>query len=121
MWKCWQSISKKGYETMNAAGMRTAALGHVKLADRMERREPGMWLLMSLSFLMMIRMMIMMKMKVLWIERRAQIVRMMMMMTTTTTLSGGIREGLVVDDYDYLGCGNTSTMCIDHDENDDFE
>uniref|UniRef100_A0A7S0H8G1 DNA polymerase n=1 Tax=Hanusia phi TaxID=3032 RepID=A0A7S0H8G1_9CRYP len=36
-----QSISKKGYEKTNAAGFKSAALGHVKLAERMEKREPG--------------------------------------------------------------------------------
>lgn len=36
-----QSISQKGYENLNAAGMKSASLGHVKLADRMEKREPG--------------------------------------------------------------------------------
>ena len=37
----WQSISKRGYENINAAGHRSASLGHVKLAQRMERRDPG--------------------------------------------------------------------------------
>jgi hypothetical protein len=26
---------------LNAAGLKSASLGHVKLADRMEKREPG--------------------------------------------------------------------------------
>jgi hypothetical protein len=36
-----QSISKRGYETVNSAGQKSASLGHVKLAQRMEMREPG--------------------------------------------------------------------------------
>ena len=36
-----QSISKRGYENVNAAGQKSASLGHVKLAQRMEMREPG--------------------------------------------------------------------------------
>ena len=36
-----QSISKRGYENTNSAGQKSASLGHVKLAQRMERRDPG--------------------------------------------------------------------------------
>ena len=36
-----QSISKRGYDNMNSAGQKSASLGHVKLAQRMEHREPG--------------------------------------------------------------------------------
>ena len=36
-----QSISKRGYEMVNSAGQKSASLGHVKLAQRMEQREPG--------------------------------------------------------------------------------
>ena len=36
-----QSISKRGYDNTNSAGQKSASLGHVKLAQRMERRDPG--------------------------------------------------------------------------------